>query len=334
MEENNQNFEFDFANGKFKNESDATQIADRRENSADVVKTNGLCKIYKDKLAVNDVYATIKKGDIYGLIGKNGAGKTTLFKLLLGLAKPNQGTLELFGSSENLLESRKKIGYLIEYPAFAAKLTAYENLKYLALQKGCFDDAKIRNLIDLVGLGGETTKKFSDYSLGMKQRLGIAFALLGEPELLILDEPVNGLDPEAIQAVRNLLIRLNREKGMTILISSHLISELSKVATCYGVMANGKLIKQITEDELNETVKPYIKLMVDDTAKTVEVLKSMGATKIKLANSGKVFCFDILDKLTEVSKNLAAAGVVIFSITEVDGDVENYFISLLGGATL
>ena len=165
----------------------------------------------------------------------------------------------------------------------------------------------------------------------MKQRLGLAFALLGSPELLILDEPVNGLDPEAIQAVRNLILKLNREKNLTIVISSHLISELSKVADCYGVMANGKLVKEIDETELNEIVKPFIKLVVDDQTKTIDVLKSMGIENVKLANNGTVYCYDLVNRLSEIGKKLAENGIVIFSISANEGDIENYFISLLGG---
>ena len=279
----------------------------------------------------SDATFVINDKEHVALTGKNGAGKTTLFKIILGLAKPDNGTIELFNDATSIAESRKKIGYLIEYPSFSAKLTAFENLKYMALQKGCYDEKQIIELIDLVGLGNESHKKFSAYSLGMKQRLGLAFALLGSPELLILDEPVNGLDPEAIQAVRNLILKLNREKNLTIVISSHLISELSKVADCYGVMANGKLVKEIDETELNEIVKPFIKLVVDDQTKTIDVLKSMGIENVKLANNGTVYCYDLVNRLSEISKKLAENGIVIFSISANEGDIENYFISLLGG---
>lgn len=333
MEDIKQDFEFDFLNEEIKSSSEngndkkSVALSDRPF----VIKTDNLIKIYKNKAAVDNVSISVRQGDIYGLIGKNGAGKTTMFKIILGLAKPDGGSLALFGEDGNLPAGRKKIGYLIEYPAFSAKLTAFENLKYMALQKGCYDEKQIYELIDLVGLGNESRKRFSEYSLGMKQRLGIAFALIGSPELLVLDEPVNGLDPEAIQAVRNLLLKLNKERNMTIVISSHLISELSKVATCYGVMANGKLVKELNETELNETVRPYIKLIVDDAAKAVGLLKNMGAEKIKLAQNGTIYCFDLLNKLPAISKTLAENEVVIFSISFVEGDIENYFISLLGG---
>ena len=338
MENIKQDFEFDFAKGEIKTATDSDifenngfQAKTDRNLRPYVIKTENLTKFYKNKAAVDSVNVSVRQGDIYGLIGKNGAGKTTLFKIILGLAKPDNGTIELFNDATSIAESRKKIGYLIEYPSFSAKLTAFENLKYMALQKGCYDEKQIIELIDLVGLGNESHKKFSAYSLGMKQRLGLAFALLGSPELLILDEPVNGLDPEAIQAVRNLILKLNREKNLTIVISSHLISELSKVADCYGVMANGKLVKEIDETELNEIVKPFIKLVVDDQTKTIDVLKSMGIENVKLANNGTVYCYDLVNRLSEISKKLAENGIVIFSISANEGDIENYFISLLGG---
>ncbi len=338
MENIKQDFEFDFVKGEIKTATDSDisenngfQAKTDRNLRPYVIKTENLSKFYKNKAAVDSVNVSVRQGDIYGLIGKNGAGKTTLFKIILGLAKPDNGTIELFNDATSIAESRKKIGYLIEYPSFSAKLTAFENLKYMALQKGCYDEKQIIELIDLVGLGNEIHKKFSAYSLGMKQRLGLAFALLGSPELLILDEPVNGLDPEAIQAVRNLILKLNREKNLTIVISSHLISELSKVADCYGVMANGKLVKEIDETELNEIVKPFIKLVVDDQTKTIDVLKSMGIENVKLANNGTVYCYDLVNRLSEISKKLAENGIVIFSISANEGDIENYFISLLGG---
>lgn len=207
-----------------------------------VIETQNLVKQFKTKLAVNDVSIHVKRGDIYGLIGKNGAGKTSLMKLILGLTNPTQGKIFLFGN-ENLNGGRKKIGSLIEAPGLYKNCTAYENMLRFATLYGA-NQKEIKPLLQRVGLENTGAKKAGEFSLGMRQRLGIAIALLGKPEILILDEPINGLDPAGIKEIRDIIIGLNQE-GVTFIISSHLLDELAKVVTNYGIIADGSLIEEI-----------------------------------------------------------------------------------------
>ncbi len=214
-----------------------------------VIQTKSLTKKYGTKIAVDKISLNVRKGDIYGLIGKNGAGKTTLMKLLLGLIYEDDGQINLFNST-SLEKERVKIGSLIEAPAFYKNETAFENLKRFSLLSPTSNE-EIHNLLKLVGLDNTGKKKVGAFSLGMKQRLGIALALLGKPELLILDEPINGLDPSGIKEIRDIILDLN-SKGVTFLISSHLLDELGKIATNYGIVSNGKLVEEITSVELNQ----------------------------------------------------------------------------------
>ncbi|MDE7379591.1 MAG: ATP-binding cassette domain-containing protein, partial [Clostridia bacterium] len=199
-----------------------------------IIETKNISKQYKSQFAVNNVSIHVKRGDIYGLIGKNGAGKTTLMKLLLGLANPTNGEVVLFGDTK-LEEARKKIGSLIEDPGLYKNCTAYENMLRFSILYGA-DKGEIAGLLNLVGLGDTGNKKAGAFSLGMKQRLGIAIALLAHPEVLILDEPINGLDPAGIKEIRDLILQLNKERGVTFILSSHLLDELAKVVTCYGII--------------------------------------------------------------------------------------------------
>lgn len=226
-----------------------------------IIETQNLVKQYKTKLAVNDVSIHVKRGDIYGLIGKNGAGKTSLMKLILGLTVPSQGKILLFGN-DNLNAGRKKIGSLIEAPGLYKSCTAYENMLRFATLYGA-NTKDIKPILDRVGLGDTGAKKAGEFSLGMRQRLGIAIALLGNPEILILDEPINGLDPAGIKEIRDIIIGLNRE-GVTFIISSHLLDELAKVVTNYGIIADGSLVEEVTAEELNNRCCKYVKIATND----------------------------------------------------------------------
>ena len=240
-----------------------------------VLKTYNLCKKYKDQMAVVNVSMTIRKGDIYGFIGQNGAGKTTLIRMITGLARRTSGEIELFGGSgeEALNKGREFIGSLIESPAFYKNMTARENLEVSRLVRNIPGKECIDEVLNLVGLKDTGKKKVKDFSLGMRQRLGIANALLGNPKLLILDEPINGLDPMGIIEIRELLKKINKEKDITILISSHILGELSEMATTYGIIANGKLIEEISSSELSQKCRQYIDLKVDDAKKAVILLE-------------------------------------------------------------
>ena len=221
-----------------------------------ICRTDHLTKVYQDGAALQEVSLTVHKGDIFGLIGENGAGKTTLIKLLAGLIRPTEGTIQLLGanSPEEISRVQASIGYMIETPAVYTDMTAEQNLEVRRLEKGIEDKYCVGEALALVNLLNNR-KKVKNYSLGMKQRLALALALLGQPELLILDEPVNGLDPAGIVALRELLERLNRERNVTIMISSHILGELHKLATCYGFIHAGRLVEQITARELDEKAK-------------------------------------------------------------------------------
>lgn len=208
-----------------------------------VLKTEHLTKVYGKQKAVNQVSMRVKKGAIYGFIGKNGAGKTTFMKMVAGLAPQTEGTIELFGSKD-LENQRKRIGSLIENPGVYANMTARENLEVIRRSFGIPEKQTVDDTLAFVGLAGNNKKKVKNFSMGMKQRLGLAISLLGNPDFLILDEPMNGLDPEGIKEIRELLLKLNRERGITILISSHILGELSKMATHYGIIKDGILVEE------------------------------------------------------------------------------------------
>ena len=240
-----------------------------------ILETNKLTKKYGKHLAVDGVDMHIQKGDIYGFIGKNGAGKTTLMKMICGLIKPASGSFTLFGLKD-ANQARKKIGSLIESPALFPQMTVKENLTYYARLKNV-SDQKAEELLQLVGLGtGAESKKASNLSMGMKQRLSIAIALMNDPEFLILDEPINGLDPEGIMEVRQLLVKLNKEQNITILISSHILGELEKMATRYGMIRDGKLIREFEASELTDTSTGKIIIEAADYEKACHVLEENG----------------------------------------------------------
>ena len=233
-----------------------------------VIETKALTKKYGERAVVNQVSVHVKKGDIYGLIGKNGAGKTTLMRLILGLAVPTSGEVILFGG-EKPASARKKIGSLVEAPALYKNETAYENMKRFSYLAPTSDD-EIKRLLEFVGLGDTGTKKAGAFSLGMKQRLGIAIALLGDPEILILDEPINGLDPAGIREIRNTITELN-EKGITFMISSHILDELGKIATNYGIVNDG-VLEEISAKELQDKCRASLEVVTGDGKKAAKVL--------------------------------------------------------------
>ena len=291
-----------------------------------IIETHALVKRYGDKQAVNRVSMHVKRGDIYGLIGKNGAGKTSLMKLLLGLTSPNEGQITLLGRRE-LDRSRRKIGSLIEAPAFYKNETALENLKRFALLTPTPEE-EIRGILRLVGLGDTGRKKAGAFSLGMKQRLGIAIALLGNPELLILDEPINGLDPSGIKEIRDIILELNG-KGVTFLISSHLLDELGKIATSYGIVADGVLVEEITAKELAEKCRTSWKVVVDNTAKAAAALRAWREDLKFDAAGNELHIFSETDS-SEVNLVLFRAGVRIYETRSESIDLEDFFIERLG----
>lgn len=299
-----------------------------------VLKTNNLSKKYKSTMALDKVNISIKKGAIYGFIGQNGAGKSTLIRLVCGLAKPTAGSLELFGdtSERALIQTRKRIGTIIEGPALYPNMTAAENLEAHRLLKGIPGKECIEKTLMLVGLQNTGKKKAKNFSLGMKQRLGIAIALLGDPEFLILDEPINGLDPMGVVEIRSLLRKLNEEHDITILISSHILSELHLLATHYGIIHNGKLIEQLSLKELNEKCQQYLHIKVNDPNKAATVLEShFKTTNFEVMPNGSIKMFDPINPPGEVSQTLVQQGLVIEELMLMGEDLETYFSHRIGG---
>lgn len=299
-----------------------------------VLRTYNLTKEYGKQKAVNNIDMTIRKGEIYGFIGQNGAGKTTLIRLITGLIHKSNGDIELFGrSGENdLNEARTMIGSLIETPSFYTNMTARENLEVSRLVRNIPGKKCIDEVMELVGLNDVEKKKVKNFSLGMRQRLGIANALMGNPRLLILDEPINGLDPMGIVEIRELLKKINKEKDMTILISSHILSELSELATTYGIISKGKLIEEITSKQLSEKCRKYIDLKVDDTSRAVILLeRELGISDYEVLENRNIKVFSNLDNVGKVNSILSKSGVIVESISVKGENLEEYFMNKVGG---
>lgn len=299
-----------------------------------VLKTYNITKKYGEQLAVDNVNMTIKKGDIYGVIGQNGAGKTTLIRLITGLIHKSGGEIELLGANEEneLNKARTMVGSLIESPSLYTNMTARENLEVSRLVRNIPGKKCIDEVLELVGLKDVEKKKVKNFSLGMRQRLGIANALMGNPKLLILDEPVNGLDPMGIVEIRELLKKINKEKDMTILISSHILSELSELATTYGIISNGKLIEEITAKQLSEKCRQYIDLKVDDIARAVILLeRELGISDYEVLEDSNIKVFSNLDNVGEVNSLLSRSGIIVESISVKGENLEEYFMNKVGG---
>lgn len=299
-----------------------------------VLKTYNITKKYGEQLAVDNVNMTIKKGDIYGFIGQNGAGKTTLIRLITGLIHKSGGEIELLGANEEneLNKVRTMVGSLIETPSFYTNMTARENLEVSRLVRNIPGKKCIDEVLELVGLKDVEKKKVKNFSLGMRQRLGIANALMGNPKLLILDEPINGLDPMGIVEIRELLKKINKEKDMTILISSHILSELSELATTYGIISNGKLIEEITAKQLSEKCRQYIDLRVDDTARAVILLeRELGINDYEVLEDSNIKVFSNLDNVGEINSLLSRSGIIVESISVKGENLEEYFMNKVGG---
>lgn len=296
-----------------------------------VLQTENLTKYFGKKAAVDQVCISVKRGDIYGFIGRNGAGKTTFMRVVAGLAKEDRGSIRLF-ESDDLNRQRRKIGTMIENPAIYPNMTAKQNLHYYCLLLGLDHETTIEPMLELVGLSNTGRKKAKNFSLGMKQRLAIAIALMGNPEFLMLDEPMNGLDPTGIREIRELILKLNKEKEITILISSHILDELSKVSTRYGIINNGKLIDEFTEEELKARCEKALEIVVDDAGKAANILKQnlkINEDEIVIADSNTIRITGDFDKAGLINTELARNGITISSSSPVSCDLEDYFMQLM-----
>ena len=299
-----------------------------------ILKTNLLTKQFRQQKAVDGVSLQIERGAIYGLIGRNGAGKTTFLRMVAGLARPTSGEIELMGipSTEKSIRSAfERVGCLIEQPGIYKNLSAFENCRLKALCCGVFSEDYIKGKLAMAGLENVGNKTVGNFSLGMKQRLGIAMATIGEPEMLILDEPINGLDPQGIIEVRDIIHRINTEQKITILISSHILEELSKLATHYGIIHNGRLIEQLSHNELLEKCTSRLEILTDNAKKTAKVLKNFGCN-YSIVDDRMVFVNDRLDKSAAINKALVNAGIEVESLYRHNQSLEEYFISLISRA--
>lgn len=286
-----------------------------------ILKTENLSKRFGQKLALDNVCMSINKGDIYGFIGKNGAGKTTFMRCVLGMANPSAGKIDYI--------KEHTVGSLIEAPGLYPNCTAYENLRRFSILAGGDKDS-IPEVLRQVGLADVGKKKVKNFSLGMKQRLGIAVALLGDPDFLILDEPVNGLDPAGIKEIRDLIISLNKEQNITFLISSHLLDELSRVVTKYGIINDGRLIEEVTADELSQRCRQSLSITVDDPNRACELLKeALGADEMEV-NEGRVTLYSHIDEGAEINRLLSRNGLLVSGIEQRSENLEEYFMERIG----
>lgn len=299
-----------------------------------VLRTNALCKNYKDYKALNGLSMNVPKGSIYGFVGKNGAGKTTLIRLICGLQEPTSGEYTLYGrknTDKSILKSRRRIGAVVETPSIYLDMTAQENLKQQYQILGLPSYNGLEEILKLVGLEHTGRKKAKNFSLGMRQRLGIAIALVGNPEFLVLDEPVNGLDPQGIIEMRELLLNLNRKHQITVLISSHILDELSRLATHYGFIDKGHLVKEITAKELEDSCRKCIRVEVTDTRALSRVLDQMNVEYHILSDN----MADIFAKIniTPFVLSLSEENCEVLSMTERDESLESYYVNLVGGVS-
>ncbi len=298
-----------------------------------VLKTEGISKIYGKHTVVDHVSMHVEKGNIYGFIGKNGAGKTTFMRIVAGLAAPAEGRMELFGSKE-LEKQRVRIGTLIEQPGLYETMTARDNMEIIRRNYGITEKNAVDEILEFVGLSQAGKKKVKNFSLGMKQRMGIAIALFRNPDFLILDEPINGLDPEGIKEIRDLLLKLNQEKQITILISSHILGELSKIATNYGIIKDGALIEEFPAEELKARCRRCQKLVVDDVARAVAILEDKcHITSYDVPENNLIRVFESLDASWVLNRELIQGGINLKESYLAGQDLEGYFMDLLGGET-
>jgi len=299
-----------------------------------VIKASNITKIFKKHKVLDNLSINIKKGDIYGFIGKNGSGKTTTIRVLTGLVIPNEGQVELFGHSEEneIIKERSRIGALIDSPAIYLNMTAKENLELIKIQRGIPGTKCIDEALNSVGLKDIDKKKAKNFSLGMKQRLGIAMALISDPEFLILDEPINGLDPIGIKEIRELLLKLNKERGTTIFISSHILSELTQICSRYGFIDDGKLIEEITANEFSDKCRRYLHLKISDSSDVSIILENeLGIKDYEVFPDNIVRVYDAFDG-EKITLTLAKHNIGVKEIMNMGESLEDYFTNLVGDA--
>lgn len=299
-----------------------------------VFATRRLTKQYGRSTAVKGVDMNIEEGQIYGLVGRNGAGKTTIIRMAAAQTLPTSGEISLFDetSQAGLNQARGRIGSMVEIPSFYPYLSARQNLEYYRIQRGIPGAECVDQALEQVDLTKTGKKPFKTFSLGMKQRLGLALALMNRPELLLLDEPINGLDPQGIVEFRNLLLELNRSCGTTILISSHILSELSNLATCYGFLESGVMLEQISAKMLTEKCRACLQIAVNDASRAAMILEQqLGCHDYEVLPGNVLRLYDFLDRPQFVNAALVNAGVDLITCESKGANLEDYFLSLIGG---
>ena len=295
-----------------------------------VMELEGLTKTFGKKTAVDNFSLKIEKGHICGLIGPNGAGKTTIMRMMAALTEPDSGEMKFFGST-NLNEARSRMSFIIEEPYMEHSMTARENMQYLRFIRGVADESRIDKLLDFVGLKDVGKKKVGKFSLGMRQRLGIAMSLLAKPEFMVLDEPINGLDPEGIIDVRKMLLKLTEEEKITILISSHILKELSELCTDYAIVNHGKLIEKLSHEELLLKTKTFIGLRTNDIGRTCTVLEgSLGIRNYKVSPENEIMIYERLEDLERISSIVTQNNLTITKINVEGESLEDYYIGKVG----
>ncbi|MEA0562902.1 MULTISPECIES: ABC transporter ATP-binding protein [Lysinibacillus] len=300
-----------------------------------VIEIKQLNKSFKGVETISSVNMNIRPGEIYGFLGPNGAGKTTIMKMILNLIKPTSGDIKVFNQpvTRTSYQYLSKIGSIIEYPEFYERLSAKENLELHCEYMGIYEKKAADEALKIVGLQGVENKKISEFSLGMKQRLGIARAIVTKPEILILDEPINGLDPIGIKEVRELLVLLKEEYGITILISSHIVSEIESIADTVGILQHGKLLKEVRMDDIRKETMEYLEITVDDLKKTTNVLESLNIRNYEIASQQRVRIFDENNSSSQINKELIVNGIVVHSIEKQQQHLEEYFLKLINGGS-
>ncbi|WP_240374057.1 ABC transporter ATP-binding protein [Bacillus piscicola] len=298
-----------------------------------LIQTFQLTKMFKQEEVIKSIDFTLEKGEICALIGKNGAGKSTFFKMLAGQLMPTSGDIHLFGKSgKEMTKAKKRMGFMIETPAFFPDFTATQNLEYFRIQRGVVEKERIYEVLQIVGLANQKKKRFRDYSMGMKQRLGIALCLLSSPDCLVLDEPINGLDAEGIREIRNLLLKLNQEKQITILVSSHILTELQLLAKRFVFIKNGMIVEDLSKRTLDEKSKKQIRLKVDNPTKAAQLLESAYPDiRYKVLPDQVISLQNHVEESAEINSLLVNNGVSVMEFRIEALNLEEYFLGLVEG---
>ena len=298
-----------------------------------IIQTYQLAKTFKEDEVIKPLDFSLRKGEICAIIGKNGAGKSTFFKMIAGQLMPTTGDIHLFGKSgKEMAQAKKRMGFMIETPEFFPDFTAIQNLEYFRMQRGVVEKKRIYEVLQIVGLANQKKKRFRDYSMGMKQRLGIALCLLSSPDCLVLDEPINGLDAEGIMEIRTLLLKLNQENQITILVSSHILTELQLLAKRFVFIKNGVIVDDLSKEDLDNKSKKQIRLKVDNPAKVAQLLEQAYANiDYKILPNQIVTIQNHVENGSEINRLLIENGVVVMEFRIEALNLEEYFLGLVEG---